>query len=176
MRPTLLLLVLLLAGCSGVGGDDATVQRSELPRTVLQPQDLPDVFMQFDHGHQIGRVNGWKARYRRPGSFTTPGPLVIESRSQLFESVEGAKAEFGAAGESLRASEDGWQPIDEPGLGDESYAATVVDGGVRYYQVVWRNNNAIARLNVNGFEGKLALADALELARKQQRRIARVAG
>jgi len=47
---------------------------------------------------------------------------------------------------------------------------------VRNYQVVWRDDNAVASLTVNGFERKLALSDVLELARKQQRRLARAAG
>jgi hypothetical protein len=34
-----------------------------------------------------------------------------------------------------------WQPIDEPGLGDESFAATVHQAGLRRYQVFWRDYN-----------------------------------
>jgi hypothetical protein len=187
----LLFAVVILAGCAVGDADDATIERTELSRTVLQPEDLPRVFFRFDQGRQLiadtlpgrrsdparfGRIEGWKARYRRPGSTMTRGPLVIDSRSDLFESSGGAKDDFGAAGDDLKDSEFGWKPIDEPGLGDESFAATFVEGSVRYYQAFWRDDNVTATLNVNGFEGKLALADVLELARKQQRRIAGVAG
>jgi hypothetical protein len=183
-------MAVVLAGCAVGGDDEATIERKELGRTVLQPEDLPRIFVRFDQGRQIradalpgrradptrfGRIEGWKARYRRPGTASTPGPLVVDSRSDLFGSPGGAKDDFGAAGDDLRDSEYGWQPIDEPGLGDESFAATFVDGSVRYYQVFWRDDNATAALNVNGFDGKLALAEVLELARKQERRIARAA-
>ena len=191
MQRALLVAVILLAGCTIGSGDDATIQRNELSRTVLQPQDLARVFSRFDEGRQLiadalsgrrsdpvrfGRIEGWKARYRRAGTTSTPGPLVIDSKSDLFESSSGAKDDFRAARDDLRDSELGWQPIAEPGLGDESFAATFVDGRARYYQVFWREDNATATLNVNGFEGKLALADVLALARKQQRHIALVAG
>jgi hypothetical protein len=181
-----LLALLALAGCS-LGGGEASIERGELEQLVLQPDDLPPVFVRFDAGRQVradspgglradparfGREGGWKARYRRPGTAETPGPLVIYSRVDLFESVGGAKDDLEAARADLLDGELGWKPIDEPGLGDESFAATFVQGGVRYYQVLWRDDNATASLDVNGFEGKLALADVLEFARKQQRRIA----
>jgi hypothetical protein len=185
--------LLSLAGCS-LGGDAASIEQSELDRLVLQPADLPSVFVRFDQGRQLsadapsgrradpsrfGRIDGWKARFRRPGAGRTAGPHVIESRADLFESASGAEDDFEAAREELAADGLGWMPIDEPGLGDESFAATVVQAGggdVRRYRVFWRDDNATATLEVDGFDGKLALADALELAEKQQRWIARAAG
>jgi hypothetical protein len=104
---------------------------------------------------------------------------VIESRADLFGSASGAEDDFEAARAELDADGLGWMPIDEPGLGDESFAATFVQAGatgVRRYQVFWRDDNATATLEVDGFEGRLALADVLELARKQQQRIARATG
>ncbi len=191
----LLLLSAVLVGCS-LGGDKASISRNELEHLVLQPQDVPLIFVRFDHGRQaradapggrradgsrFGRIEGWKARYRRSGTPTTAGPLVIESRADLFESADGAKDDLEAARADLGSAESAsaWKPIDEPGLGDESFAATSVQQGatgVRYYDVYWRDGNAIATLRVNGFEGKLALADVLALARKQQERISRAAG
>jgi hypothetical protein len=41
--------------------------------------------------------------------------------------------------------------------------------------VVWREANVTAGVLVNGFEGKLTLEQTLNLARKQQLRIARTA-
>jgi hypothetical protein len=183
------LLLFALAGCA-LGDDDASIERGELEQLVLQPSDLPRVFIRFDAGRQVsadappgrradpsrfGRSGGWKARYRRPGSPRTAGPLVIESRVDLFESSEGAEDDVEAAREELGADGLGWKPIDEPGLGDESFAATFAEGAVRYYLVFWRDANASATLNVNGFEGKLPLAEVLALARTQQERIARAA-
>lgn len=194
VRTAAFLLALLgLAGCSLIGGDDASIDRSELPQLVLRADDLPRVFVPFVQGRQVsadspgggradptrfGRVEGWIARYRRPGAAPqAAGPQVIVSRADLFGSVTGAEDDFEAARGELANGGLGWSPIDEPGLGDESFAATFVQaGGIRYYQVFWRDDNATATLDVNGFDGKVALEDALELARKQQRRIARASG
>jgi hypothetical protein len=192
MRPLFAITLFTLAGCS-LGGGVASVERGELAKLVLQPDDLSRAFLRFDEGRQImadsrgghradpdrfGRLGGWKSRYRRGGTPQTAGPLVIESRADLFDSAAGAEDDFNAAREDLKESELGWNPIDEPGLGDESFAATYVQSAlnaVRYYQVFWRHDNATASIDVNGFDGKLALADVLELARKQERRIARSA-
>jgi hypothetical protein len=194
VRRAVLLLVLLLAGCSLDGDDGSTIGVAKLSGLVLQPEDLPPVFQRFDEGRQVsaddpggsrsdpqrfGRQEGWKSRYRRSGTPRTEGPLVIESRADLFESSGGAKDELDAARQDLEESDLDWQPIDEPGLGDESFAATFVQGGgtseVRFYQVVWREDNVTASLNLNGFEGRVALSEALELARKQERRISSAA-
>ncbi len=194
MRRAVLVLVLGLAGCSFGGADNATIDADELPRIVLQPEDLPPVFRRFDEGRQVladnpggsrsdrdrfGRRDGWKARYTRPGTQQTAGPLVVESRVDLFESSGGAEDDLAAARDDLTEDELEWQPIDEPGLGDESFAATVVQPGlgegVRHYHVYWRSDNVTAFINVNGFEGRLALEDVLELARKQQGRISKAA-
>lgn len=183
--------MLALAGCSFGGDDNASVELAELRGTVLQPADLPPAFIRFDEGRQVmadnpggsradperfGRRDGWKARYRRPGTQQTPGPLVIESRVDLFDSSGGADDDLEAARGDLEEGELEWQPIDEPGLGDESFAATLLDGAVRHYRVYWRQDNVMAFLNVNGFEGRLALEEVLELARKQEARLAAAAG
>jgi hypothetical protein len=186
-----LVLIVLLAGCSLSGDGGGKVERGALSSLVLQPEDVPSAFQRFDEGRQaiadnpggrredtqrFDRQGGWKARYRRNGTPQTEGPLVIESRADLFDSSGGADDDLDAARSDLEHAELEWQPIDEPGLGDESFAATLVQGGgtseVRYYQVFWRDANVTASLSVNGFQGRLALAEALELARKQQRRIA----
>jgi hypothetical protein len=194
-RAVLLLAILGLAGCSLTGDDGGTsIEVAELEKLVLQPNDLPRSFVRFDEGRQIaadlpegaradparfGRLDGWKARYRRAGIVETAGLLVIESKADVFDSGEGAEDDFDAARADTDESEPEWQPIGEPGLGDESFAATLLQGsetsGVRFYQVVWREDNAVASLNVNGFARGLALEDALELARAQEKRIETVA-
>ena len=104
----LVLVAAVLAGCSG---GSPTLPASALPRLVLQPGDLPPGLERFDEGRQakadqpggartaadrFGRLGGWKARYRRTGSATVAGPLVVESRTDLFESDDGAKDELEA--------------------------------------------------------------------------------
>jgi hypothetical protein len=183
------LVALLLAGC--MSDEEAAIERRELPRLVLQPRDLPAGWTQFDGGRQLradappgersdptrfGRIEGWKARYRRPGaSPETRGPLVVESRADLFEDAGGAESDFEAA---KRALASGGRPFDAPDLGSGSYAVTSGDetaGTVRFFTVVWRHENVLATLSVNGFHGRVQPADVVELARKQQARIDRAA-
>lgn len=183
---TLALSLTVAAGC--MGGDSPAIERAELKAIVLQPEDLGKTFARFDEGRQasadqpagnrsdptrFGREEGWKARYRRPGSPSTKGALVIESRADAFGDADGARDELEAhrskLAEGLRLTDD------RPGLGDESFVATGKQGSgrfsVRFYLVGWRDANATASILANGFEGKLMLDDAVELARKQQRRI-----
>lgn len=187
-----LVLFALAGGCSGGEGDGQaaqTISVDGLNKLVLQPRDLPGVFVRFDEGRQItadqpvgarsdptrfGRENGWKSRYRRAGSPATRGPLVIESRADLFETEGGAKDDL----EAIEAGE--LEEIDKPTLGDDARALTLrqgsTGGGVRFYLIAWREDNITASVFVNGFEGKMTLEHALALARKQDQRIARAAG
>jgi hypothetical protein len=177
-----------LSGCDGGGGIDADAH----PRLVLQPADLSPEFILFDEGRQgnaeqpagersdparFGREGGWKARYRRQGTPETDGALVVESRADVFEGEEGAKEDL-AASEAGLGGGAGGVPLELVGredLGDEAFVATAVQGGaaedVRFYLVAWREGNVTASVFANGFEGSVALADALALARKQQERI-----
>ena len=85
----------------------------------------------------------------------------------MLESSDAADTGLEAAGADL----DDWQPIGEPGLGDESFAATRVRGDLRFYRVHWREANVLASLRLNGAEGRFPFSDALELAREQEKRI-----
>jgi hypothetical protein len=187
----------MLGGCV-VGGAGKQIGQDALPRLVLQPGDLPDVWVPFNSGRQVradapagarsdpqrfGRAGGWIARFRRPGSQETSGPLVIESRADLFSSADGAKDELSAARSELGTSVGGRpvaKPLADPSVGEEAFAGTIRQrsggGGVadvRFYLIAWRHESVVASIFVNGFEGKLTFAQALELARAQQRRIAR---
>jgi hypothetical protein len=186
MKVTALVAVaLLVAGCS-LGDDEggASIERAELEALVLQPEDLSAAFTQFDEGRQgtvdrpagersdptrFGRIDGWKSRFRRAGTARTRGPLVIASLVDLFESTDGARDELEAI------DEEGFDAIDEPQIGDEARAWESLQGGgaggVRYYLIAWREENATASLLVSGFEGRLTFDDALELARKQAERM-----
>jgi len=191
----LLFALVLLAGCSIDGEEDGTpVTSDELRQLVLQPADVPRVFIRFDEGRQrtaeqpvgradmsrLGRQGGWKARYRRSGTTQTKGPLVIASLVDVFDSAGGAEDEFGALQDDLRAGGLGWRPVESPQLGDEVFAMTHVQGSgpskVDFFHVAWRDDNVVASVAINGFGGKVELADAVGLARRQDRRIARFVG
>ena len=187
---------LILAGCSagGDGDEKATVEPNELPRAVLQPDDLSRVFLRFDEGRQgiadvqgqrrkgidrFGRLGGWKARYRRPGTNETRGPLVVSSLVDAFDTTGGAEDEWQALQDDLADGDVPWSQADSPALGDESLARTLVQGAgatrVAFFLVAWREDNAVASVEANGFAGKLALADAVALARKQAARLSAAA-
>ena len=195
----LFLLVLVLGGCV-VGNDEKQIDRSAVSTLVLAPGDLSDVWVPFNSGRQVsadapagtrsnplrfGRLDGWIARFRRPGSQKTSGPLVIESRADLFESADGARDELSTARSELGTAigaRPAAEPLADPAIGDEAFAATILQrsggGGiadVRFYLISWRHDNVVASIFVNGFERKLTLAQALDLARAQERRIARAA-
>ncbi len=187
MRPlALLVAVLLLGGCSLTEDDGgSTVSAEELERLVLQPEDVGRGFVRFDEGRQgiadtggdpaqFGRMEGWKARYRA-GTNATRGPLVVASLADLFESSDGAADHLEALRAERTSPESGWQPAEDPGLGDESYALTLVQGtgprAVRSYVVAWRRGELTGSVDVNGFERGLTLDDAVALAQKQARRM-----
>ena len=105
-RAFLLAIPLVLAACGGAQGISGT----NLDRLVLQQQDVGAAFEQFNSGAQVrldnegtprsdptrfGREGGWIARFRRGGSAQTRGPLVVESRVDVFKSSDGAKSDFG---------------------------------------------------------------------------------
>ncbi len=182
------------AACSPLDDEEPAFSEALLPALVLQPDDLPPAFSQFDEGPlaiadapvgdrsdpaRFGRVGGWKARYRRPGSAETGGPLVVESRADLFEGSGGAEQELDAHREelepqALHPSTLSLVEIEE--LGDQAFALTQdagdAAGTVVSHTVLWRYGNVTASVTANGFSGKIRPAHVLDLARAQQRRIA----
>jgi len=160
-RLVLPVLVLTLAGCGGSGSKSL----------VLTPSDVGKDFREFDQGQQaevdfspprddpkrFGREDGWKARFTRLAPTTTiAGPLQISSLADRFRTAESTQAPSRPAfHEALNAS-----------------------GAVPAYR--WccpfcvsspRSYTATASVNVNGNEGKLAWQQALDLVRKQEKRI-----
>jgi hypothetical protein len=166
------------------------LERADLPRLVLQPDDLGAPFTQFDEGPlrsadrppgeradpaRFGRVDGRIARYRRRGSPTTEGPLVVESRADLFASGEGASSDLDAVREQAPRS-GGEAEVAGAELGDEAHVTAPgngTPGSVRSVIVVWRYQNVLATLTASGFQ--LEAAEVLELARKQQARLEQAA-
>lgn len=195
MRRTALLLVLLaLAGCSF--GDDGgpTASAAEGDELVLSLDDVGRPFLQFDEGEQrradmapprdnpdrFGREGGWKARFHRGGTPATRGPIVIESRADLFETTGGADDDFDLYKEALDELAFGaaGEPLEPPPrLGEASHAVTFRQGApptaVRHYAIAWRQGNVTGYVTANGFDGKMTLTEVVALARKQEVRIER---
>ncbi len=155
---------------------------------MLKPADLAQGWAQFDEGRQLradappgpradaarfDRQGGWKARYRRPGSAATAGPLVVESRADLFAAVSGAEQDFDAAVDALEQSATSSQPVEAVELGEDArlLAASSEPGELATVTIVWRERNVVAAVTANGFSGKLAPADVEALARRQQQRL-----
>jgi hypothetical protein len=182
--------LVVLAGCTG---GSELVPESALPRLVLRQADLPPGFVRFDWGpmsqrdlepgprqdpNRFGRQGGWKARYRRSEPQSRTGPMVVESRADVFESVEGAEQDLAAYRTQFQQAVSGGSArlLAEPPIGDGAAAVTFVQPGVRpvrYFTVAWRQSNVTAAILVSGFDGELILADALALARKQHARLTR---
>lgn len=193
MRPAILLLLVAAAAAGCMGGSDASVERTELAKAVLQPDDLPPAWIRFDEGRQgvlerlrgnradearFGRLAGWKARYRKPGTAATRGPLVLDSRVDLFEDAGGAEEELAA----LRAEPPLGAPVEGPSprIGEETVILTLVEGtGIpktRFWLVAWRQANVTGSVLGNGFANGFPLEQVVALARKQERRIAALVG
>ena len=188
------LVAVPLAGCSvGSGDGEPPIPQSTLAGLVLLPEDLSDVFVRFDEGPlaiadapvgeradsaRFGRKGGWKARYRQQGTPATPGPLVVESRIDLFEDSEGAEREFDLHRAELEIQgrhPSGLELVEVTGLGEEAVAlrptAADIPESVVSFTLVWRDANVTASITANGFDEKLVLRHVLELGHAQQRRI-----
>jgi hypothetical protein len=186
-RAALVICALALAGCGGSGGK-ATVTRSELPRTVLQPADVPSSWTQFADEEQaridmhpgprqsptrFGRESGWISRYRG----TEHGnPVVVESRADVFDSVNGAKKDLDAYRDEIKSGVPGsgatTKLLPAPALGDGSVAGELRQGPAVFVVVAWRRSNATASVTLEGRLATTTLGDAIRLARRQDKRLA----
>jgi hypothetical protein len=172
----LLLAAALAAGCA-YGDDEPAYGARDLPRLVLGEGDLGGDWVVFDTGRQThleagpeparyGREAGWKARLRRPDARV--GPLVVESRADLFADADGARRELGAAREEAADREE---PLE--GLGDDAFVYRTDEGDVDYVRVAWRRDNVVARVVVSGFD--VELGDARAIAERQDEKLSRAA-
>jgi hypothetical protein len=183
------LLVALAVAVSACRGDSG-ISVETLPRIVLQPTDVPTL-SQFDEGRigrsdqpigkradprRFDRKDGWVTRYRALDQ-SGRGPLVVESRADVFGSADGARQDLAAFRDQ---SAEVAKLLDAPDLGDDALAAVQTQPGfptaVRTYTIAWREANVLASVLVQGFEGELSFDEVLALARKQQRRIEAAAG
>jgi hypothetical protein len=186
-----LLVASSLAALAGCGGSSKNVSANELNGLVLRQRDVGLGFSSFYFGRQarldtsgtsradparFGRKGGWIARYHRAGSAKTRGPLVIESRADIFGGTGGANSELDAYRRDF-AKVPGTQvrSFSVPRLGDGVTAVTWVQPGalpVRFYAIAWRDRNVAASLTVQGFDGRFDRGAAVRLARAQERLIA----
>jgi hypothetical protein len=171
MRRLVAFALIALTGC-GVGGDGKTIDQSRVHDLVLNPSDVGAGF-QRTFIEDLGRDATVEARYRRVPPRLL-GPLAIGSAASVFASSDAAEKALDAKRSTVE-DKPNWQPIGEPGLGDESFAATAVQGRVRSYTVSWRDDNATASLDVRSLQKSFPFADVFELAERQQRRIAAAA-
>jgi hypothetical protein len=187
-RLPLILLVTLLsvAGCGG----RHMLARGDLSSLVLQKADLGSPFSEFSFGpvtkldtqgtvradpSRYGHIDGWVGRYRRAASAVTRGPVVVESRADVFKDAGGAKTDLAAyADEFARTPATHVRRLSLPSLGDGAVGVTFVQASslpLRFFRIAWRVRNATASITVEGFDGRVTLTQALGLARKQEVRI-----
>jgi hypothetical protein len=191
MRARILLLCLVALALAACGGSGHTVAAGQLSSLVLGSKDVGGAFASFYEGPQVnldnagtartdptryGREGGWIARYHRGGSPSTRGPLVIESRADVFKDAGGAKSDLLAYTDVLDKM-PGARPLRlaGPTLGEGAVGVTFVQASskpLRFYRLAWRDRNVTASVILEGFDGKLRLDQALDLARKQERLIA----
>lgn len=196
-RAALALTLLALTGCSGDDESGSGLPATVGPKLVLAEEDVSRPFIKFDEGEQrrtdmapprddpdrFHREGGWKSRFQRGGGVRTEGPIVIESRADLFADAGGANEDFDLYKEALDElafGAAGNQVEPAPDLGEESHAVTFRQGvppsAVRYYAVAWRQGNVTAYVTANGFDRRMTLSHVLDLARKQEARIERELG
>jgi hypothetical protein len=179
-----LVVVLLGAACDS----GSTIATSKLSQLVLTEQDMPG-FTSFSNGPQVrldnqgtvradasryGRQGGWINRLRPADSATTAGPLVVESRADLFKSSDGAKSDLAAYRVLFSRLSGEHQEITVTGLGQDAVGVTFTQPGgrtLRFFRIAWRSQNATASITVEGFDGQVSQDDALALAHKQEKRI-----
>jgi hypothetical protein len=166
------------------------LKASDLSHLTLKAKDVPPPLQQVDSRKQLpselrgsagrhGRSGGWIARFKRYGGPTTTGPLVIESRADTFRDDAGAAADFEDQSRGLRKSAgNAGHTLGPPRVGERASALTVLEPGVRpvrFYSIVWRQDNAVAAITVEGWDGKISKRTAWTLARRQASRIAAAA-
>ena len=124
---------------------------------------------------RFGREGGWIVRLRPTDSAARKGPLLVESRADLFKASDGAKSDFAAYITQLSANNGGDQKtFGVAGLAQDSRGITFTQPGgktLRFYRIAWRDRNATASILVEGFDGDITQAQAIDLAKKQETHI-----
>jgi hypothetical protein len=178
------LLALQVAACDS----GSTIAPTKLSQLVLREQDIPG-FTSFASGPQVrldnqgtvradasryGREGGWITRLRPADSTLTAGPLVVESRADLFKTSEGAKSDIAAYRVLFSQLSGDHKAIPVSGLGPDAVGVTFTQPGsrpLRFFRLAWRYQNATASITVEGFDGQVNQEDAMALAHKQEKGI-----
>ncbi|MDQ6883801.1 MAG: hypothetical protein M3077_06125, partial [Candidatus Dormibacteraeota bacterium] len=87
----------------------------------------------------------------------------------------GAKSDFASylAALSIKNGSD-MRAFGVAGLPQDSRGVTFTQPGgrtLRFFRIAWRERNATASITVEGFDGDITQAQAVELAKKQETRI-----
>lgn len=182
--------VLALAACDNAD----TISADSAKTLVLSKRDLPADFASFAEGptatldtqgtpradlQRFDRKSGWVARFNRPSSARTNGPVIVVSTVDVFGGEDGAKADLGAFrqqfGEEIARRPAGARLVRVSALGDDVAAITSLQEGspaVRFFTIAWRERNASASVTASGFADRIQLADVVRLARRQQQKLA----
>jgi len=179
------LAIVLLAACDS----GSSIGANKLSQLVLTASDVPG-FTAFENGPQVrldnegtnrtaptrfGREGGWIARLRPTDSAARKGPLLVESRADLFKASDGAKSDFGAYLVQLTGRNGGDQKtFGAAGLTQDSRGITFTQPGgrtLRFFRIAWRDRNATASIIVEGFDGDVTQQQAIDLALKQEKHI-----
>jgi hypothetical protein len=174
-----------------MGEGQRAIEAISLPQLVLQPDDLGGDFARFDEGplgradfqpgprgeaDRFGRIDGWKARYRRSDPAEREGVLVVQSVVDVFEGMDGAEEDLAAYEQEFQRDRPSGAGLSLEQIGDETTAVQFEANGVFFCTVAWRFENVTASVLTQAFDRDTAMEGAVELAGKQQRRIAAAAG
>jgi hypothetical protein len=184
-----LCVLTLAAGC--MRDDEGAIEAAVLPQLVLQQADVGEEFVQFDVGKlgradlqpgprgdadRFGRVDGWKARFRRSDPTDRDGVLVVQSLADLFASAGGAEEDLAAYEQEFEQDRPPGSGLSFEPVGEETRAVLFEVNNVFFCTVAWRFENVTASVLTQAFDRGTAVDEAFKLARKQQRRIAAAAG
>jgi hypothetical protein len=202
VRKHALIAALALPLLAGAGTAADTVM-PDPKKLVLQLADLPTGF-EFKSGRYIsnaqlaretkepvwkftrwGRVNGYDADYEKPVALSSllKGPTAINATATVYRRADGAhRAYADNVGPGLRKRDPQRKfkrlAVGAP-LGDESRLYTYADKRdgvrVRVFVAYWRSGRFTARVITGGVEGGIDAESAVDLAKRQQARIQRVA-
>jgi hypothetical protein len=169
---------------------------------VLRVSDLPKSFAVTEKGvltnaqeakqkghlvslyTRLGRLTGYEIAFKRnaaPGELPA-GALVVVSSASLYTTTKGAATALRVESANIEASarKDGTKlsrlPVAPP-IGQEArlYGEESTEGGLAWvtYVVAWRQGPTLSYVVMGGASGRVAPAQAIVLARKQQTRIVR---
>lgn len=187
-----LLLALCLTPAAG-----ATAPNPKL--MVLAPSDLPTGFatkpssgyvsmakaakddkLSIAIFQKYGYISGYEADYDRDVSLgdVVRGAIEIGSTVSIYQSAAGPKA--GLALTASACKKHGIQESVGTQIGDESELCSIRQNEngteVRVYAISWRHGAVRGTVLIAGLDGGVSATQAVQLAKRQERRIERIVG